>query len=183
MSKPIEILRREHRVIEGALRTLDGICVKLQRGIEVPPDTLWQLIDFIRTYADGFHHGKEEAHLFPALEKSGVRRDGLLGMMFEEHEAGRAFIAELGEAAQGYKTGDPRTVRRFVLAAWRYMELLTTHIHKEENVLFVIADETLDDEALALLARAFEMEDVKLGAGLHQKYERIAAELERAWAA
>ncbi|HLF83676.1 MAG TPA: hemerythrin domain-containing protein [Blastocatellia bacterium] len=184
MSTPIEILRREHRVIERALRTLDGICVKLQRGIEVPPETLSQLIDFIRTYADGFHHGKEEAHLFPALVENGVSRDGgVIGMMLEEHEAGRAFIAELTEAAQGYKAGDPRTVRRFVLGAWRYMELLTMHIHKEENVLFVIADEVLDDEALASLSEAFEMEDVKLGAGLHKKYERIAAELERAWAA
>lgn len=184
MSTPIEILRREHRVIEGALRTLDGICVKLQRGIEVPPETLSRLIDFIRTYADGFHHGKEEAHLFPALEKNGVPCDGgPIGMMIEEHEAGRAFIAELTEAARGYEAGDPRTVRRFVLGAWRYMELLTMHIHKEENVLFVIADEVLDDAALASLSEAFELEDVKLGAGLHEKYERIAAELERAWAA
>ena len=183
MSTPIEILRREHRVIEGALRTLDGICVKLQRGIEVPPETLLQLIDFIRTYADGFHHGKEEAHLFPALEKNEVSRGGVIGMMLEEHEAGRGFIAELSDAARGYVAGDPRTVRRFVLGAWRYMELLTMHIHKEENVLFVIADEVLDDQALVSLSEAFEMEDARLGAGLHQKYERIAAELERAWAA
>lgn len=166
MSTPIEILRREHRVIEGALRTLDGICVKLQRGIEVPPETLLQSIDFIRTYADGFHHGKEEAHLFPALEKNEVSRDGgVIGMMLEEHEAGRGLIAELSDAARGYVAGDPRTVRRFVLGAWRYMELLTMHIHKEENVLFVIADEVLDDEALVSLSEAFEMEDAKLGAG------------------
>jgi hemerythrin-like domain-containing protein len=184
MSTPIEILRREHRVIERALRTLDGICTKLQRGIEIPPEALLQLIDFIRTYADGFHHGKEEAHLFPALAKNGVPRDGgPIAMMLEEHGAGRAFIAELTVAAQGLKAGDPLTVRRFALAAWRYMELLTMHIQKEENVLFVIADEVLDDEALASLSEAFEMEDVKLGAGLHRKYERIAAELERAWAA
>lgn len=184
MSKPIEMLRREHRVIERALRTLDGICVKLQRGIEVPPETLSQLIDFIRTYADGFHHGKEEAHLFPALVESGVSLDGgIIGMMLEEHEAGRAFIAELTEAARDYDPSDPRTVRRFVLGAWRYMELLTIHIHKEENALFVIADEVLDDEALASLSEAFETADSKLGVGLHKKYERIAAELERAWAA
>ena len=184
MSTPIEMLRREHRVIERALRTLDGICVKLQRGIEVPPETLSRLIDFIQTYADGFHHAKEEAHLFPALERNEVPRDGgVIAIMLEEHEAGRAFIAELNGAAQSYTPGDPRTVRRFVLGAWRYMELLTMHIHKEENVLFVIADEVLDDEALASLSEAFEIEDAKLGVGLHAKYERIAAELERAWAA
>lgn len=184
MSRPIEMLRHEHRVIEGALRTLDGICEKLQRGIEVPPTALSQLIDFIRTYADGFHHAKEEAHLFPALERNGVpRSSGIMGMMIEEHESGRAFIAELADAADAYRCGNPRSVRRFVLGAWRYMELLTMHIHKEENVLFAIADEVLDDQAIALLTHAFESEDLKLGTGLHEKYERIAVELERAWAA
>jgi hemerythrin-like domain-containing protein len=184
MSKAIQALKHEHRVIERSLRTLDGICEKLQRGIEVPAETLAQFIDFIRTYADGFHHGKEESHLFPALVESGVSRDGgVIGMMLEEHEAGRVFIQELTEAAQAYKVGDPRTVRRFVLGAWRYMDLLTDHIHKEENVLFVLADEVLDDDALALLAKAFEMEDKKLGLGLHERCERIAAQLERAWAA
>lgn len=184
MSKAIAALRHEHRVIERSLRTLDAICDKLQRGIEVPAETLGQFIDFIRTYADGFHHGKEEAHLFPALVKSGVAGDGgVIEMMREEHEAGRAFISELTDAAEAYRVGDPRTVRRFVLGAWRYMDLLTEHIHKEENVLFVLADEMLDDEALASLSGAFEMEDEKLGVGLHEKYERIAAQLERAWAA
>ena len=57
------------------------------------------------------------------------------------------------------------------------------HIHKEENVLFAIADEVLDDQALASLGEAFKSEDLKLGTGLHAKYERIAVELERAWAA
>ena len=63
------------------------------------------------------------------------------------------------------------------------MDLLSEHIRKEENVLFVLADEMLDDDALASLSEAFEMEDAKLGLGLHEKYERIAAQLERAWAA
>jgi hemerythrin-like domain-containing protein len=184
MSKAIEALRHEHRVIERSLRTLDGICEKLQRGIEVPAETLGQFIDFIRIYADGFHHGKEEAHLFPALLKGGASADGgVIEMMREEHEAGRAFINELTEAAQAYRVGDPSTVRRFVLGAWRYMDLLSEHIRKEENVLFVLADEMLDDDALASLSEAFEMEDAKLGLGLHEKYERIAAQLERAWAA
>lgn len=184
MSKAIEALRHEHRVIERSLRTLDGICEKLQRGIEIPAETLVQFVDFLRTYADGLHHRKEEAQLFPALLRSGAsHNEGVIAIMLEEHEAGRAFIRELDEATQAYKVGDPRTVRRFVLGAWRYMDLLTEHIHKEENVLFVLADEALDDDSLASLAEAFEIEDEKFGAGLPEKYERIAAQLERNWAA
>lgn len=184
MKSPIETLSREHRVIEGALRTLDGICVKLQQGIEVPPETLLQLVDFIRTYADGFHHRKEEALLFPEIEKTGVvRRGGPIGMLLEEHETGRAFIEELSAAAEAYKNDGMKTVRRFVLAAWRYTELLTIHVHKEENLLFAIAYEVLDKATLESLQRAFDEEDKKLGAGLHEQYELIAAELEKAWAA
>ena len=184
MSKPIETLRQEHRVIESALRTLDGICVKMQRGIEVPAEALSQLIDFIRTYADGFHHRKEEAHLFPVLEKYGVAHDGgPIGVLLNEHEVGRSCIAELTSATEAYNSRDPKAVQRFVAAAWRYMDLLSMHIRKEENVLFVIVDELLDDGTLASLQDAFEEEDSKLGAGLHGQYERIAAKLERAWAA
>ena len=184
MSKPIEMLKSEHRVIEGALRTLDGICVKLQGGIAVPPETLSQMLDFIRTYADRFHHGKEETHLFPALEQKGIpRHGGPIGVMLSEHETGRALVANLASAVEAYRQGDPSAVQRFVAAAWRYKDLLAMHICKEESVLFMIADDVLDAQVVASLSEAFEQENLTLGAGLHEEYERIAGELEKAWAA
>jgi hemerythrin-like domain-containing protein len=51
---------------------------KLEKGGDVSPDTLRRTVEFLRTYADKFHHGKEEAHLFTLLEKKGVRQQVVL---------------------------------------------------------------------------------------------------------
>jgi Uncharacterized conserved protein len=47
MSRPTQILRHEHRVIEQALRALDGMCLNMKMGGNVPPEALYQILDFI----------------------------------------------------------------------------------------------------------------------------------------
>ena len=42
----------------------------------VEPETLQQVVAFMRNYADKCHHGKEEAELFPFLERRGVPMRG-----------------------------------------------------------------------------------------------------------
>ncbi|HLG14407.1 MAG TPA: hemerythrin domain-containing protein [Blastocatellia bacterium] len=184
MASPIEILKRDHRIIERALRAFEGICLRFEVGDEVPPEALVQLIDFIRTFADHFHHEKEETHLFPALERRGVpHAGGPIGVMLDEHETGRRLVEELARAAAAYNTGDEDAARRFAEAGRRYIELLTLHIHKEDNVLFRIAEGVLDSQMLAALGASFERAEAELGAGLLDRYERIAEELEKKWGA
>jgi hemerythrin-like domain-containing protein len=62
------------------------------------------------------------------------------------------------------------------------MELLFTHIHKENNILFLIAENMLDDRSRALLQQDFEQAEAAAGAGVRERYERIAAQLEKDWA-
>jgi hemerythrin-like domain-containing protein len=184
MTKPLEILNHEHRIIERGLHALNGMCIRLERGEQVPPEALSQFIDFIRTFADRCHHGKEETHLFPVLQQYGVPREGgPIGVMLHEHDIGRWLVTELDRAAQAYCAGDVEASRHFVEMARRYIELLTQHIQKEDHILFKIAEQVLDETALTSLAEAFEREEAELGAGTHEQYERIAAELEKAWAA
>ncbi|MFY9572632.1 MAG: hemerythrin domain-containing protein, partial [Blastocatellia bacterium] len=72
MTHPLHTLKHEHRVIERALRALDGVCARLQWGQQVPAEVLAQLVDFVSTFADRHHHGKEEACLFPVLQRHGI---------------------------------------------------------------------------------------------------------------
>jgi hemerythrin-like domain-containing protein len=183
MPGPVEILMHEHRIIERALRALRGVCQRLENGEAVPADVPTQLVEFIQTFADRCHHGKEEKHLFPALEERGVPRDGgPIGVMLYEHEVGRGFVREMVEAASAYARGESAAAARFVSAARQYMDLLAQHIYKEDNVLFQIAQSVLDAPTRAALAEAFEREEAALGLGTHEQYEALAGELERAWA-
>lgn len=183
MSRPFHILKHEHRVIERAMRALDGVCMRLEGGNKVPAPVLLELADFIATFADRYHHGKEETLLFPALERRGITRDGgPLGVMEYEHQVERELIADLQQAIDLYRERDLEGAQNFVEAARAYLRLLVGHIEKEDSILFRIGDEMLDDEEKDSLAESFKQVDVALGSRTLQDYERIASEMEDKWA-
>jgi hemerythrin-like domain-containing protein len=183
MPGPIDILKHEHRIIERGLRALDGICERLGSGQPVPPEALSQMLNFIHTFADRCHHQKEETHLFPTLQQHGVPLEGgPIGVMLYEHEVGRRLVAELDHAANAYQSGDAQAGPRFAENGRSYIQLLAMHIHKEDNILFKIAEQVLDESTQASLGKAFEQAEAELGEGTHEEFEHIATALERTWA-
>ena len=182
MKTPIEMLKDEHRVIERALCALDGISGRLETGGEVPPKALEELTDFVSMFADRFHHAKEEAHLFPALEQHGVPREGgPIGVMLNEHEAGREMAAALRLASEAYGKGDPNARESFAETGRLFSELLRSHIQKEDHVLFMIANSVLDDNALALVSEGFDVAQAEFDGGFRARYEEVASRLEKEW--
>lgn len=184
MKQPVDMLKDEHRVIERVLRALGGICRRLEQNEPIPSETFGELIDFIRMFADRCHHGKEEAHLFPALIERGIPRDGgPIGVMLYEHEVGRQLVTELNQAAEAYQAGDAGAGQHIVSVGRRYIELLTQHIYKEDNILFPMADQVLDASSQRSLSEVFERVDAELGDGFHQRYAQLASALEQTWSA
>ena len=122
-------LKEEHKAVKQALKILEKICKKLDKGENVDPKHLDDLLNFLRTFVDKCHHSKEEDVLFPAMEKAGVPNEGgPIGMMLIEHDLGRGFIKGMVEG------------KDFVKNARDYIALLTDHIEKEEGILYMIAD-------------------------------------------
>jgi len=179
MSYPIHTLKHEHRVIEQGLRALNGVCLRLGSGQWIPPGTLSQLLDFIRTFADQYHHGKEEAHFFPALERRGIRREyGPLELLTRQHEIERELSAKLCLAIEEYAEADPKAHERFIIAARRYIDLMVGHMETEDKLLFRLAEEILDEKDMAELTLAFKQAELEFGPGALENYEQIAARLE-----
>lgn len=183
MTHALQMLKHEHRVIERALRALDGVCVRLQWGHNVPAGALSQLADFISTFADRHHHGKEEAYLFPVLQRHGFAQNGgPLGAIAREHQIESELSTKMHRAIEGYREEDPLARQRFVDAARKYVDHLLSHIDKEDAILLRLADEILDEEDIALLGAGFKQAEMELGAGVNEKYDGIASALEREWA-
>lgn len=183
MTHPLHTLKHEHRVIERALHALDGVCLRLEWGQHVPAEVLSQLVDFISTFADRYHHGKEEQYLFPVLQRQGIPHDGgPLEAIEQEHRIESELTGEMRRAIEGYRDVDPEARQRFVEAAQRYTNHLLGHIDKEDGILLRLADEILDEEDKASLIEGFRQAEAELGAGTNEKYDRIATDLERAWA-
>lgn len=182
MSGPLHTLRQEHRVIEKALHALGGICIRLEWGDRVPSSPLVQLVEFISEFADRFHHGKEEAYLFPALERRGiVRKGGPLAALESQHEIERELTARMRHAVAEYRDLDPESRQHFVDAARKYTTHLIAHIQAEDSLLFRLADEMLEEADIAEMKEGFERAESQLSPRTRDEYERLASELEDTW--
>ncbi len=168
-------LRNEHEGIKVALAVLDRLAGDLEAGRGADVDDVDAIIDFLRTFADRCHHGKEEDLLFPAMEKAGVPREGgPIGVMLTEHTHGREFIRAMADSLPGLRAGDPDARRTFAQAAHGYVRLLNDHIRKENDVLFTMADRHIPQEEQASLTEGFErIEQERIGPGVHERYHAM----------
>ncbi|MBM4296642.1 MAG: hemerythrin, partial [Deltaproteobacteria bacterium] len=175
-AKATELLSDEHRVIERVLAVLEKLA---SRPVKGSFDSWKKAIEFIRHFADGCHHFKEEKVLFPALEGHGIPRDGgPVGMMLIEHEEGRSYVRGMADALAQVEEGDPSAANALFENAKQYVRLLREHIQKEDEVLFPMAENVIPvDEQKTLLSCFAEHEAQELGAGTHERYLKIASEL------
>jgi hemerythrin-like domain-containing protein len=179
--KATDVLTEEHRVIERVLDSLEFAATRLESGTPVPPEFFISTTDFIRGFADGCHHQKEEGVLFTRMEQQGLPLSGCpLGVMLAEHELGRQYTRALLFAAGGMQTGDPGAERRAIQSSRSYIALLRQHIYKEDNILFPMADQVIPvDEHFSVWEDFEHVEHVETGEGVHERYLALADELEQ----
>jgi len=179
--RPTEQLKEEHRVIEKVLSALDEFATALHEGRDVSAESLEKAADFFSNFADKCHHSKEERHLFPLLEQSGIPKEGgPLGVMLSEHDQARGFVRGMREAIERYAAGDRAAASDIVKNARGYIDLLHHHILKEDNVLYRMAEDMLSKEDQENLERCFHhVEEAEMGEHVHDHYLAIAAELQQ----
>jgi hemerythrin-like domain-containing protein len=180
LDKPTKVLEEEHHFIQKVIGAMAVLAETLEAGKEVEGKTLRDIVEFMRTFADKCHHGKEETHLFPALEKKGVPMRGCpLGALIAEHEKGRALVSDLAKAAEAHTTEIPLARESLVKSLRALTDLYPNHIWKEEYLAFPMADKILSPEEQRDLSEKFEIVEKEIGVDVHQRFEKFAVELER----
>ena len=176
-----DTLKHEHRVIERILAVLERAAKKVDAGEDVPPEIFEKSLDFIRNFADRCHHAKEEDILYVAMQRKGMPRgSGPIAVMLMEHDEGRGYVKGMAGAIAGYRT-DPEARKVLVSNALGYTQLLSQHIMKEDNILYMMADEMISASEQKQLAHQFEEAEEKVvGPGIHEKLLALADELEKA---
>jgi len=176
---PIETLMNDHRVIE---RVLDGLVAfgdEVRRKGSTEKEELSRFVTFVREFADACHHGKEEDILFAAMVEHGFPRDGgPLAVMLHEHDQGRALVRILrtrAEQQEPWSDGDRQEVAE---VARGFSDLLRGHIHKEDAILYPMAEQHLPPEVLEAVGAACEKYDQdEARAGAHERLHALAEEL------
>ncbi len=178
--KPTEQLKEEHETIKLMLKILEKICEKINSGEDVDTEHLEKIVEFIKIFADKCHHGKEESLLFPTIEEEGIPRDGgPTGVMIMEHDAGRGYVKEMANAIDEYKNGNRDALKKFAENARNYVSLLTPHIEKENDILYMIADMHIPEDKQKELSGKFEeVEKNVIGPGKHEGFHKLLEHLE-----
>ncbi|MGD1002248.1 MAG: hemerythrin domain-containing protein [Candidatus Brocadiia bacterium] len=176
---PTEILKHEHQIILLVLKGAEREGTAARKKGACDAQTVEKMADFFKMFVDRCHHAKEERHLFPALERHGVPREGgPIGVMLSEHDAGRGQVRAIAAALPGLKAGRRDAAAAAADALLAYAALLRAHIEKEEGVLFAIADRLLTPKECRDMVKAFDrVEAEEIGEGVHEKYHQLAYEL------
>lgn len=171
----------EHRVVERVLAVLEKAAGRLESDRGVQADFFLSAADFIKGYADGSHHNKEEGLLFPAMEAAGIpRQGGPIGVMLAEHEEGRRLTRLMRAAAEKLAAGETAAKSEVIVNARAYTRLLHQHIAKEDQVLFPMADRVIQIPAQSSLEQEFERAvQAENTAGVHEKYLELVEQLEQ----
>jgi hemerythrin-like domain-containing protein len=175
----IETLMNEHRVIERVLDALVGFADEVRRKGSTEKEELGRFVSFLREFADAYHHGKEEDILFRAMTRHGFpSQGGPIAVMLHEHDLGRALIAALREKAEQLGPWSADDLQAVADAARSYADLLHAHIHKEDAILYPMAEQHLPADALAEVTRDCEQfEQDRTGTGEHERLHALAEAL------
>ncbi|MFB3895386.1 MAG: DUF438 domain-containing protein [bacterium] len=139
---PIYILMIEHMLMLNFAHELRATAknLKFAKDYSVAQDSMTHLQHLATHFQDSEkHYLREENILFPYLEKHGVTQPVVV--MWNEHTQIREYKKKLSAWINSYKeTVSPKFVKKLELEiAIKLVDLLNTHYHKEDTVLFPTA--------------------------------------------
>lgn len=176
--KPTEILIDEHNLIRQALDSFVLAIEKLERNERPPAEFFEKGIKFVRSYADKFHHFKEEYLMFGHLaEKNNGELDAQIDALRYQHDRGRDLITTIDSALEGYKQGEDARTTILLENLAAYVSLLRTHIHKEDHSFYPLVDREFTEEEQRSLLEEFHKEESKAGGQITQESQKLVKEM------
>jgi len=168
----------EHRLIERMIGLIAQSVAAIKSGIPIEPSTIDLYVDFIRTYADRTHHGKEEDILFRDLDKKPMSEADrrLMNELIEEHSLGRRLTGDLVAANEGQRRGDPGAPARIAALLENLAGFYPKHIAKEDKVFFPAVRTYFSGEEEQAMLKEFREFDQRM---IHKKYQAVVENLEQ----
>jgi hemerythrin-like domain-containing protein len=136
---PVGPLMIEHRLILRMTKVLDRIHEECEGERRVGLSEVGAAVDFIRTYADRCHHGKEEDILFRRCREKTLTPElaQTMQLLLDEHVQGRALVAQFEAAAARHGQGEGSALDEIGELAARISAFYQTHIETEDQRFFV----------------------------------------------
>jgi len=168
-SPPVSKLVEEHTWIKRVLAVIPALTEDIRARGRADARLIGEVLDFIRGFADRFHHMKEEDILFDYTD----RQTEVVRVFEEEHDQGRGFVRA---AARALEDGNAAALCANLTS---YRELLVEHIRKEDEILYPYIDRGLTTHQVGEIHRRFEETERAVKADIPERYYRFVTSLER----
>jgi hemerythrin-like domain-containing protein len=167
----------EHRLIEKLLKAAAKLADALTQTT-YDPVVVDSIVDFIKTYADRTHHGKEEDILFQELSAKNVSGNDLKVMneLIDEHKQAREKVKTIVELNERYKSGDKKVVLQIKEIILWLAAFYPVHIEKEDKEFFPKSEKYFNTAELEAMIEDFWKFDRNM---IHEKYQNILRSISR----
>jgi len=152
---PIARMVEEHVWIKRLLARIPDLLAALGRDWAGTTPQVERCLEFIRSYADRYHHAKEEDLLFAYFD----RDSDILRAMCGDHAEGRDHVRNVAEALAA------RDLARAEHHLRAYGELLAGHIQREDTILYPWMDRSLSTRQVGELYSACIEVERRFGSG------------------
>lgn len=177
----VKLMVEEHIYIKRMLKVVRAACFLVLKGKEINYEDFYEMMDFIKNYADDHHHGKEEKFLFKEMtDHLGTVGTNLISHgMLVEHDYGRLYMSELRAALERVKAGDEESKLDVIANAVGYTNHLERHITKEDAVVYTYGEQHLSKEILDKInQQTEEFEEKAEKEGTQKFYKELLEQLE-----
>jgi hemerythrin-like domain-containing protein len=176
---PIGPLMIEHRLIEKMIKRISDEWASIERTKQVDEAFIEEAVDFMQTYADHCHHGKEEDILFRELRKRKLDPE-LVRMMEElytEHIVARGMVRQMKDAKSRFVMGETGALGDLTQAMEKIVEIYPRHIEKEDKQFFLAAMDVFTKQEQNAMLLEFAEFDRHL---IHERYRAVVDRLTKA---
>jgi hemerythrin-like domain-containing protein len=169
---PVAPLMIEHRLIERMIKLMEMEVQKYKTNAAPDMEFIRIAIDFIRTYADKLHHGKEEDILFRDLSKENISAEHkrIMEELINEHVMGRGYVKTLVEARDRYLSGDKSALAVIEDTMATLAAFYPKHIEKEDKHFFLSVMNYFSPEKQQTMLDEFNDFDRKF---IHRHYQEV----------
>jgi hemerythrin-like domain-containing protein len=174
---PIGLLFAEHRLIEKFISVIIVQSDRIQQDKLADIEFVDNCIDFIKTYADMCHHGKEETILFRDLKTKEIsgKHSKILAEIITEHNVVRELTVKLVAVRNSYFNSVNEAEKQiYAFEIYENLKQLVglypEHIKKEENELFPECMNYFTDAEKTKILDEFLEFDREL---IHKKYKEM----------
>lgn len=148
-------LLTEHALLRRVISLMAKEAKRVESGGPPNPVFVANVVDFIRVFADRYHHVKEEDILFGELRKKGPEADlaSFTDELVREHRHQRAVVERLSASNAAFERGDRDSTQTIVEAMKSFVEFYSRHMDREDRELFPRAMRLFTDEEKRAMLR------------------------------